>query len=92
MENQVPHEEVQRHFDQLLAEVQEIAREVCRRDEHTVQEVLVEGINEHDASPGQRPPEQQYPGAFSGDASMIGTLQKVYLEESRGFYYMGRLA
>ncbi len=27
MENQVPHEEVQRHFDQLLAEVQEIARE-----------------------------------------------------------------
>ena len=26
LENQIPHEEVQRHFDQLLAEVQQIAR------------------------------------------------------------------
>ena len=28
---------------------------------------------------------------FPGDASMIGTLKDVYLEESRGFYYMGRI-
>ena len=92
MENQVPHEEVQRHFDQLLAEVQEIAREVCRRDEHTVQEVLVEGINEHDASLVSGRLSNNILVHFPGDASMIGTLQKVYLEESRGFYYMGRLA
>ena len=92
MENQVPYEEMQRHFDQLLAEVQEIAREVCRRDEHTVQEVLVEGINEHDASLVSGRLSNNILVHFPGDASMIGSLQKVYLEESRGFYYMGRLA
>ena len=80
---------MQRHFDQLLAEVQEIAREVCRRDEHTVQEVLVEGINEHDASLVSGRLSNNILVHFPGDASMIGSLQKVYLEESRGFYYMG---
>ena len=28
---------------------------------------------------------------FPGDASMIGTLQNVSLDECRGFYYMGTL-
>ena len=72
--------------------MQEIAREVCRRDEHTVQEVLVEGINEHDASLVSGRLSNNILVHFPGDASMIGSLQKVYLEESRGFYYMGRLA
>ncbi len=91
LENQIPHEEVQRHFDQLLAEVQQIAREVCRRDEHTVQEVLVEEINEHDPSLVSGRLSNNTLVHFPGDASMIGTLQKVYLEESKGFYYMGSL-
>ena len=91
LENQVPHEEVQRHFDQLLAEVQQIAREVCRRDEHTVQEVLVEGINEHDPALVSGRLSNNTLVHFPGAASLIGTLQKVYLEESRGFYYMGSL-
>ncbi len=92
MENQVPHEEVQRHFDQLLAEVQQIAGEVCRRDEHTVRQVLVESVNEHDASLVSGRMSNNTLVHFPGDASLIGTLQNVYLEESRGFYYMGRLA
>ena len=29
---------------------------------------------------------------FPGDASLIGKLVPVYLEESRGFYYMGKQA
>lgn len=91
LENQIPHEEVQRHFDQLLAEVQQIAREVCRRDEHTVQEVLVEEINEHDPFLVSGRLSNNTLVHFPGDASMIGTLQKVYLEESKGFYYMGSL-
>lgn len=82
---------MQRHFDQLLAEVQQIAREVCRRDEHTVQEVLVEEINEHDPSLVSGRLSNNTLVHFPGDASMIGTLQKVYLEESKGFYYMGSL-
>ena len=91
LENQIPHEEVQRHFDQLLAEVQQIAREVCRMDEHTVQEVLVEEINEHDPSLVSGRLSNNTLVHFPGDASMIGTLQKVSLEESKGFYYLGSL-
>lgn len=91
LENQVPHEEVQRHFEQLLSEVQKIAREVCSRDEHTVQEVLVEGKNEQDGSLVSGRLSNNTLVHFPGDASMIGTMQKVRLEESKGFYYMGSL-
>ena len=89
MENQVPHEEVQRHFDQLLAEVQEIAREVCRRDEHTVQEVLVEGINEHDASLVSGRLSNNILVHFPGEPSLIGRIVPVHLDSCRGFYYLG---
>ena len=37
-------------FDRLLAQVQEIARERSSRFEGTVQEVLVESVNDQDAS------------------------------------------
>ena len=91
MENQVPEDVVKERFDRLLKEVQDISARVCCRDEHTVQEVLVEEVNDH--SP------ELMTGRLSnntvvhcpGDASMIGKLVSVYLEESRGFYYMGRM-
>ncbi len=50
MEDQIPADVVKDRFDRLLAEVQEISREVTARHLHTVQEVLVESINEQDAS------------------------------------------
>ena len=75
----------------MTQNMQQIAREVCRRDEHTVQEVLVEEINEHDPSLVSGRLSNNTLVHFPGDASMIGTLQKVYLEESKGFYYMGSL-
>ena len=46
MENQVPEEVVKERFDRLLAEVQAISAQVCGRDVHTVQEVLVEELDE----------------------------------------------
>ena len=58
---------------------------------HTVQEVLVEEINEHDPSLVSGRLSNNTLVHFPGDASMIGTLQKVSLEESKGFYYMGSL-
>ena len=90
MENQVPEDVVKERFDRLLKEVQDISAQVCGRDVHTVQEVLVEEVNEH--TPGY------VTGRLSnntvvhlpGDASMIGRLMDVYLEESKGFYYMGK--
>ena len=47
MEGQVPEEVVKARFDRLLKEVQEISAEVCGRDVHTVQQVLVEEVNDH---------------------------------------------
>ena len=47
MENQVPEDVVKNRFDRLLKEVQDISAEVCGRDVHTVQTVLVEEVNDH---------------------------------------------
>ena len=47
MENQVPEDVVKNRFDRLLKEVQDISAQVCGRDVHTVQTVLVEEVNDH---------------------------------------------
>ena len=89
MEDQIPADVVKDRFDRLLAEVQEISREVTARHTHTVQEVLVESINEQDPSLVTGRMSNNTLVHFKGDASLIGTLQNVYLDECRGFYYMG---
>ena len=91
MENQVPESEVKIHFDELLKEVQEIAREQAARFADTVQEVLVEEVNEHDPKLLTGRMSNNLLVHFPGDSSMIGTLQKVHLETCKGFYYMGTL-
>ena len=91
MEGQVPEEVVKARFDRLLKEVQEISAEVCGRDVHTVQQVLVEEVNDHSPELVTGRMSNNTVVHFPGDASMIGTLKDVYLEESRGFYYMGRI-
>ncbi len=91
MENQVPEDVVKDRFDRLLKEVQDISKETCSRFEGTVQEVLVEGINEQDAHLVTGRMTNNLLVHFPGDVSLIGTLQKVYLDESKGFYYMGKL-
>ncbi|MDO5552100.1 MAG: tRNA (N6-isopentenyl adenosine(37)-C2)-methylthiotransferase MiaB, partial [Lachnospiraceae bacterium] len=50
MENQVPAAVVKDRFDRLLKLVQETGSRVSGREVHTVQEVLVEEINDHDSS------------------------------------------
>ena len=89
MEDQIPVDVVKDRFDRLLAEVQEISREVTAKHTHTVQEVLVESINEQDPSLVTGRMSNNTLVHFKGDASLIGTLQNVYLDECRGFYYMG---
>ena len=89
MEDQISVDVVKDRFDRLLAEVQEISREVTARHTHTVQEVLVESINEQDPSLVTGRMSNNTLVHFKGDASLIGTLQNVYLDECRGFYYMG---
>lgn len=90
MENQVPEDVVKERFDRLLNEVQSISAKICGRDVHTVQQVLVEEENDH--TPGYMTGRLSNNTVvhFPGDPSMIGKLMDVYLEESKGFYYMAR--
>ncbi|MEY8352172.1 tRNA (N6-isopentenyl adenosine(37)-C2)-methylthiotransferase MiaB [Lachnospiraceae bacterium 54-53] len=89
MVTQVSEEEVKDRFDRLLAEVQHISAEVCGRDEHTVQKVLVEEADEHGDGFLKGRMSNNTIVHFKGDSSLVGKIVDVYLEESRGFYYMG---
>ena len=91
MENQVPEDVVKDRFDRLLKEVQEIAAEVILRDEHTVQKVLVEEIDSHEPGFVTGRLSNNTVVHFKGDASLIGKIVEVSLDEAKGFYYMGSL-
>ena len=56
-----------------------------------IQQVLVEEVNDHSPELMTGRMSNNTVVHFPGDASMIGSLVDVYLEESRGFYYMGRI-
>ena len=88
-EDQVPEEVVKDRFDRLLAQVQEIARERSSRFEGTVQEVLVESVNDQDASLVTGRMGNNLLVHFPGDAYMIGTFKQIHLDVCKGFYYMG---
>ena len=75
----------------LLKEVQDIAAEVILRDEHTVQKVLVEDIDTHEDGFVTGRLSNNTVVHFKGDASLIGKIVEVSLDEAKGFYYMGSL-
>ncbi len=89
MENQVPEDVVKDRFDRLLAEVQRISSEVCGRDVHTVQKVLVEEVDDHEEGWLTGRMENNTVVHFPGETDLIGSIVDVYLDESKGFYYMG---
>ncbi len=89
MENQVPEDEVKKGFDKVLKLVQETAREQVSRYEGMVMDALVEEINENDSSLVTGRLSNNTLVHFPGDASLIGKLVKVSLDECHGFYYMG---
>lgn len=91
MENQVPEAEVKSRFDRLLALVQENARAQTARFADSIQEVLIEEVNEHDSSLLTGRMSNNLLVHFPGDASLIGSIRKVRLEVCKGFYYMGTL-
>ena len=89
MEDQVPDNIIKDRFDRLLEEVQNISKEMSGRFEGTVQEVLVEGINEQDETLVTGRMGNNLLVHFPGDASLIGTFCQVRLDVCKGFYYMG---
>ena len=91
MEEQVPEDVVKDRFDRLLKEVQEISAEVCSVHAGTLQDVLVESLNDHDSSFVTGRMSNNLLVHFPGEASLVGTIVKVRLTEAKGFYYMGEM-
>lgn len=92
MENQIPKEVVKDRFDRLLKRVQEIGASVCGRDLHTIKEVLVEEVNDHNAALVSGRLGNNVLVHFPGDETLIGKIVRVSLDEFKGFYYLGHLA
>ena len=90
-EDQVPEEEVKANFDRLLKVVQETARIQSEKLTGRTEEVLVEGINEHDESLLTGRLSNNTLVHFKGDEGLIGSIVKVRLDECHGFYFMGQM-
>lgn len=89
MEDQIPEEAVKDRFDRLLKEVQSISSKVCSVYTDTIQEVLVETVNDHDPSLMTGRMSNNLLVHFPGDKELIGKIVPVKLKECKGFYYIG---
>ena len=89
MEDQVPEEVVKDRFDRLLKEVQEISKEMAERFTGREELVLVEEVNGQMEGYVTGRLSNNHVVHFQGDASLVGQIVKVRLDECRGFYYMG---
>lgn len=88
---QVPEELVKEQFDRVLKTVQETAREQVSRYQGQIADVLVEEINENDRSMVTGRMSNNTLVHFQGDASLVGKIVNVSLDECHGFYYMGHM-
>ena len=91
MEDQVPAEQVREGFDRLLKVVQDTAREQAMKHQGKVMEALIEEVNESDAGMVTGRLSNNMVVHVPGDASMIGRILPVSLEECHGFYYIGKV-
>ncbi|MBR4708203.1 MAG: tRNA (N6-isopentenyl adenosine(37)-C2)-methylthiotransferase MiaB [Pseudobutyrivibrio sp.] len=91
MENQVPEDVVKDRFDRLLKLVQQHGHDKVKSLEGTVQQVLVEEVNEQDNSLVSGKLANNVTVHFPGDESMIGKLVDVRLNCCKGFYFIGEM-
>lgn len=91
MDAQIPADVVKDRFDRLLNEVQHISAEVCSVYTDTIQEVLVEMVNDHDTALVTGRMSNNLLVHFPGDISLVGKLVSVKLTECHGFYYLGEM-
>jgi len=91
MKEQVDERVAKERFDRLLQLIHETCTKASSRDEHSWQKVLVEEVNRQDPELLTGRLSNNLLVHFKGDKSLIGKIVDVYLEESKGFYYMGRL-
>ncbi|MDO4297467.1 MAG: tRNA (N6-isopentenyl adenosine(37)-C2)-methylthiotransferase MiaB [Lachnospiraceae bacterium] len=91
MENQVPEDVVKDRFARLLTLVQDISKEMSARVQGQIQPVLVESMNEQDASLVTGRLSNNLLVHFPGTEELIGQTVNVYLKECKGFYYLGEI-
>ena len=91
MENQVPEAEVKVNFDKVLKTVQEMAKEQVGRFRGQIMDALVEELNEQEEGLVTGRLSNNTIVHFPGDASLIGKIVNVKLEECHGFYYIGKM-
>ena len=91
MEDQVAEKVALERFDRLLKEIHISSANSADRDLHTYQKILVEEVNTQEPSLLTGRLSNNFLVHFSGDHSLIGKIVSIYLEESKGFYYMGKL-
>lgn len=91
MPDQVAEADIKVWFDEVLSLVQECAKKRTALLKDQIADVLVEGINVHDASLVTGRMSNNTLVHFPADASMIGQIVKVKLETCKGFYYLGNL-
>ncbi len=89
-ENQVDEETAHTRFERLLEAVKETSGKACARFEGRTMEVLVEECNREPGLVSGRI-SQNLTVHLPGDASLIGQIVPVRLEECRGFYYFGKM-
>ncbi len=90
MENQVAKEDIKVWFDEILSLVQECARKRTAMLDGQIADVLVEGMNEQDATLVTGRMSNNTLVHFPGDESLVGSIVNVKLEECKGFYYLGK--
>ena len=91
MENQVPEDVVKDRFDRLLSVVQEEAQARCALAEGSVREVLTEEKDDHMEGWLSGRLSNNMLVHFEGKENLIGSIVRVKLTESKGFYYIGTL-
>ena len=89
MDGQISEEVIKERFDMLLEEIRAISREVVSRLQGQVYEVLVEEINTQDSTLVTGRLSNNILVHLPGDATDIGKLLQVSLDDCKGFYYLG---
>lgn len=92
MKDQVDEAVAADRFNRLLNEIQQSSSKAASRDLHTWQKVLVEEVNKQDPQLLTGRLGNNMLVHFKGDTNLIGKIVDVYLDESKGFYYMGKLS
>lgn len=89
MENQCSEEFVKESFDRVLKCVQDTARERVGLLTGTVEDALIEEVNEKEPGYVSGRLSNNITVHIKGDESLIGKIIKVKLLESKNFYYFG---